>query len=480
MTIRNRGLRDLGITLLLFAPVAAAAGFVLAARLRAVPSLDGLDPLLAAGRFDEVERRGEAYLREHPASIPARILMAQVALARGDQRPRQALDHLARIHTRDPATLAIVRLNEGKAYSAMARYDRAEAAWKDAIRLDPLVPEAGWALLGLYYIQGRRADAHHLALALHAIEPDPRDRVQLLLELLRQDAKPLVSETLFPTLEPAVRDHPEDLYTAITLGLALVRSSRFDQGLGILRSTVSRHTDSPDAWDGLLRGLDEARRLDELAQAWEKLPPAMAADPRFDRHRGAIAQERQDWSTAADTYLRAWRADPSDLPILYRLSRVLQVAGRREEAAFFGIKARAAIAARDRALALYREADSDKTLGLAPHPDLYHRIADLREQMGRGDEALAWHRLVLRDQPQDAVSRKAVARMEADSALNSPHHQREPTAGRRASGLGGLGSRQAAVVGGPLAGPWGRASRGSRRARRPNIVRRRVDRTERI
>ncbi len=144
-----------------------------------------------------------------------------------------------------------------------------------------------------------------------------------------------------------------------------------------------------------------------------KLPPALAGMPRFDRYRAAVAQQRQDWSAAADGYLRAWRADPSDLQVLYRLNRVLRLAGRLREAEAFDARVRDAISARDRALAIYREADADRTLGLAPHPDLYHRIADLRERVGRLDEALAWHRLVLRDQPADPISRAAVARLEA-------------------------------------------------------------------
>ena len=52
-----------------------------------------------------------------------------------------------------------------------------------------------------------------------------------------------------------------------------------------------------------------------------------------------------------------------------------------------------------------------RTLGLAPHPDLYHRLADLRERMGRPDEALAWHRLVLRDAPEDSISLAALGRL---------------------------------------------------------------------
>lgn len=377
------------------------------------PSLDDLEPLLAARRFDEAARRVAAYLRAHPADDRANVLMAQVALARDDQEPKRALDHLARVRGSDRAVRAIVRLNEGKAYSALGRYDLAEAAWKEALRLNPRVPEAGWALLGLYYIQGRHAEARRLGLELHAIEPDPHDRVQLLVELLRQDALTPVYETIVPTLEPIVRAHPEDIHTAIALGLALVRCSRADEGLAVLRAAVARCNDDPEVQDALLLGLDESRRIDELAKALEALPARLAELPRFERYRAAIAQERNDWQAAADAYLRAWQADPSDLQVLYRLNRVLRTAGRQEQAEEFDGKVREAIAAREQALAIYREANGDKTLGLSPHPELYQKIADLRERMARPEEALAWHRLVVRDQPDNPVSRRAVERLEA-------------------------------------------------------------------
>jgi hypothetical protein len=51
------------------------------------------------------------------------------------------------------------------------------------------------------------------------------------------------------------------------------------------------------------------------------------------------------------------------------------------------------------------------TLGVSPHPELYHRLADLRERMGRADEARAWHRLILRDDPTDAISLAALDRL---------------------------------------------------------------------
>lgn len=413
MTPPGSRIRTASLALLIMGLVGSGAALVLIDRSRGVESLDGLAPLLRARRLDEVEGRLRDYLRRHPRSVQANLLMAQVALDREDQQPDLALAHLTRIATADRGTLAIVRLNEGKAYSALGRNDRAESAWREALQLDPRVPEAGWDLLGLYYVQGRRRDAHRLAMSLFPVEPDPRDRAQLLLELVRQDAQPIGADSIIKTFEQQVRDHPEDFHTAIAVGLALIRNSRPDEGLPILRGAVERRGGDADAWDALLRGLDEARRPDELADALAKLPAGLAADPRFDRHRAAVAQERRDWPAAADAYLRAWKSDPSDFQALYRLSRTLQAAGRPEQARAFDQKVRAAQEARDQVLPLYQEADAVKTLGVAPHAELCRRLADLRERMGRLDEALAWHGLVLRDRPDDPTSRAAVARLRA-------------------------------------------------------------------
>jgi hypothetical protein len=60
---------------------------------------------------------------------------------------------------------------------------------------------------------------------------------------------------------------------------------------------------------------------------------------------------------------------------------------------------------------LYYEVIEVKTLGLRPHPQLYQRQADLREKMGRYDEARAWRRLVLRDSPDNALSPAALRRL---------------------------------------------------------------------
>jgi tetratricopeptide (TPR) repeat protein len=390
----------------------AGAVLVAAIRFRQRASLDALPSLLAAGRFDEVEATLRAFLEIEPGDARANMLIAQASLARPDPKPRLALEHLRRVRVTGREARAIVRLNEGKAYSALGRQNLAEAAWLDALSLDPLVPEAGWDLLGLYQSQGRREDAHELAMRLFRREPDPHDRAQLLLELLRQDAQPISANSLIATFEPAVKAHPDDLHSAIALGRAYVASSRPEEGLPILRGLVERFPQSAAAWDALLAGLDESSLTDELAAALDRLPASVAASRRLARHRGALALKRRDWPRAVQWYRRAWSIDPSDGRVLYRLCLALRAAGLTGELGALDSRFRALEAARERALPLYEEADAVSTLGAGRNRDLYQRIASLREAMGRPDEALAWHGLVLEHEPDDSTSRSAIARLE--------------------------------------------------------------------
>ena len=60
--------------------------------LRRPPSLDALPPLLAAGRFDEVEATLRKFLEIEPDHVRANMLMAQASLARPDQKPGLALE----------------------------------------------------------------------------------------------------------------------------------------------------------------------------------------------------------------------------------------------------------------------------------------------------------------------------------------------------------------------------------------------------
>jgi tetratricopeptide (TPR) repeat protein len=388
-----------------------AVGLVLAGRraLRPAPSLARLGPLTRAGQFNEALACVEAYLQAYPLDVRARLAAAELELERPDPRPDLALNQLGRVVTGDRRLAAAARFDKGKAAYLQKDYDRAEACWLKALELDPQIPEVTWALLDLYYMEGRVDDARRLALRQYEIEPDRHDRARMLLELVRQDVEPLAPASVVNRFDPAVRRRPGQFRASVALGLALVRSGRPDQGIAALREVVRRRPDDPEAIDALLTGLDDADRPEEVAAEVGRLSPALADDPRVARHRGRAAQARRDWAAAARAYRRAWEYRPHDLEVLFRLDLASRNAGTGDEGRE-GLK-KLAQAAKTAEPGLYAEANGKKDFGTVPDLGLYRRLAANRERLGRRDEARAWHLLILRDFPDDPISRTEADRL---------------------------------------------------------------------
>ncbi len=388
------------------------------------PDLDRAVAAAEVRRFDEARWLARDYLATDPDDPRANLLAAQFAINQDAARAaalaapepdrsllEEALGHLDRTGQGNAGLLAYAALYRGKALARLGRLVEAESAWKEALRRDPLVPEAAWHLLEFYDLQGRAEEARRLALRQHEVEPNPRDRALYLVELLRQDAQPPAPESLIPVFEPFVRRTPGDFRAQATLGLALVRSGRIDDGLEALRVAVRARPDEPDAWIAWLTGLDEAGQIEALGKALERLPAEFAGSPRFATFAGRVALSRGNWSAAAGAYRRAFEAAPTDVALGFRLARALRNAGELVEAERLERAHREAQEAAGEVRSLFVEVDQAKTLGVAPHPSLCARVARLRERLGHPDEALAWYRMVLRDQPDDPESLAAVARL---------------------------------------------------------------------
>ena len=124
-----------------------------------------------------------------------------------------------------------------------------------------------------------------------------------------------------------------------------------------------------------------------------------------------MAQAERDWPRAVKAYRRAYAFEPFNAGALYRLRMALLAAGETAELDHIDQLLTVYRDASNQMLAAYDEAFAIKTLGLEPRTELYHRLAGLREQMGRFDEARGWHRLVLRDMHDNALSVAALARL---------------------------------------------------------------------
>jgi tetratricopeptide (TPR) repeat protein len=400
-----------------------------------VPTLARVRTLARSHQIPQARAMLERYLVAYPADGSARLLMAELATEPLAPEPLQALEHLRAIRPETTRQAAVVKFYEGKAEHQRGRFDLAESAWRDALTLEPTVPEAGWALIDLLDRENRADEAHALGMRLHEIEPDPRDRVRLLLEMSRLDIEtpdPLSQILLF---EPLVKEHPENLPISLALGRAMIRANRSEEGIRILEGALSRHANSADAWDGWLTGLYQASDADRLIAEFARLPPALGSEPRFAKHEAMIAQLNKNWKAAVDAYRRAFAFEPFNWGVCYRLRFALRQVGDVAEAErmdrlyeqfkLADAEMRGSVHTRfapeetkdfpagdhNRAHGAYYETLSVRTLGIAPHAELYQRLAGLREKMGRFDEARAWHRLVMRDSPSNPISLAALERL---------------------------------------------------------------------
>ncbi|WP_435009073.1 tetratricopeptide repeat protein [Tundrisphaera lichenicola] len=381
----------------LIAPLAVAIGLASLAgwwALRPRPTLTGVDRLVALGRYEAAETQLREYLRAYPGDEPARVMLARISIDRPDPNPALALEQIAGIRPANPHQAALLKAIEGGARFGELHYDEAEAAWLEALRLEPSIAEVGWKLLNIYALQGRDEDSRRLALRLFAHEPDPHDRVQLLLQLIRLDAHPIEAGSVVHGLAPVVLANPGDVRSTLALGGAQIRSGRAAEGLSLLRGAVESHAEDLDAWSTYLDGLIEVGELDELERALGRIPPSLAASPRFDEARGWLAAQGRDLDRAAIAYGRALEARPADARLAYRFRSVLRQGGKAP--GFEGLESRLDAIAKypDRARELYDQVNALPDLGLRSHPELFGEVAATLGSVGRNDEAEAWSSLV--------------------------------------------------------------------------------------
>lgn len=394
---------------LLFTGVVAACWIALSPR----PRFDEADflELAVSRKYDDAEEKIRAHIAASPGDGRAHFLFAQLMLERPDHvdpgmqadDASEALEHLDAIadkpSTGERDTPAIRLFYRGKAAHMLLRWDDAEAAWLAALDADPLVPEAGFALLDVYQIQGRRRDARELALRLFESEPDPRDRAILMLALLFPDTVNRPAKSLLTTLEPVTKAAPEGLRGQIALGQTMILATLADEGLGVLSRAYERFSESPDSEDarialrGLLAGLDLANRPEELCAVLDKQSDATKGLPALARYRGICARHRGDWAAAVEAFTAARADDPGDFELTVRLAHAARMNGDvalADELDALVFKQREAL---KEFLPLDDELRALSNLGVEPHPEPCERLATVLDTLGRTGEARAWREI---------------------------------------------------------------------------------------
>lgn len=216
--------------------------------------------LWGGGHFDEAADKFERAIVLEPDRVPARHWLGQLRLLQS--RPREALAELSRAAAEEPGS-APLQLDLGRAHAALREDAKAEASFREALRLDPELFRAHYMLGTLLARTGRREEAQR--------------EIALYQEGFRKDQE---------------RRHDEVSRRAeLNLAWTLLRQERPAEALERFRSVP----DDPEALHGQARCLARLGRSDEAIAAYERALALSPGDPRvayeLDRERARLAKK---------------------------------------------------------------------------------------------------------------------------------------------------------------------------------------------
>lgn len=358
------------------------------------------DPRLAvaaeriqAGSLAEAVDLLDAVVLEKPDDPDAHLLLGS-ALSLIPRRER-AIESLLRALELRPQH-AQSHLTAGMALARLGERDVAASVFERAISLNPVLGDAHLNLaLILAGSEDYEGAAKHMAEALE-LETDVSARARL----------------------------------RFLNGQLMVALGRVDDAVGEFERSLELESGSGEVHLALGMAQKTLLREDDAFPAFRKAVELAPQNPEAHYQLGLELQRRGDAGAAADRFLEANRLRPSDQSVVYNLSRALHQAGRHEESKRYrgelGHMIQAADKARENELETARlhgeavrlEQDGDFAAAISKYrevlefeplnPVARRNLALALCRVERWDEGIAELRAILRDNPDDAETARAL------------------------------------------------------------------------
>ena len=273
-------------------------------------------------------------------------------------RYEEALD-IARVAVEQRPDFALAHVNLGAILNALGRFEEAETHLRRAIALDPQKKSAHFKLGNALYNQARYEEA--LEAARVAVDQHPDFASAHIVLGIACAALSRFEEAETHLRRAIALDPQKDAY--LNLGDVLYNQGRYEEALDVTRVAIEQAPDLFEAHFNLGAILEELERYEEaigaLAQAAALASTSSQAAGLYFR-MGQIAQDNGQPEAATQYYMRAFEIDPHHVKALD---------------------------------------------GIDPHcVEALHKLASLRTDQQRYDEALELFQCLIDIDPSDAVA----------------------------------------------------------------------------
>ena len=209
----------------------------------------------------------------------------------------------------------------GRYYESKGEVDKAVAAHKQALGLEPGSAEIRAELAGVYARQDRAVEAVEMAEAALKSDPSNAEANRIIGSIFaalaeqRQSLKPGDDPALYvpraiAALERARQDGGAELGLELTLGRLYLQTKAYDKAIPLLRRVAQQQPGYIEVAIQLATAEDGAGRT---ADARETLRSALDENPKSLRAwvmLAELSEKESEWDAAADAYTRAQALNP--------------------------------------------------------------------------------------------------------------------------------------------------------------------------
>ncbi|MGD0791696.1 MAG: tetratricopeptide repeat protein [Terriglobales bacterium] len=283
--------------------------------------------LILKDRFDDARKLNDEVVKAKPDDSDAQVYKGEIEIRSG--KSSDAVNTLQAVLKNDPDN-AVAHYQQGLAFAQLGNTNRAEAEWRDAVRLRSDIVEAHRALAGVAIQRGDAGGLGQEADQIIALQPGAPDGY-LLRGVAEIDRKQfaLADEYLHRSLEK----EPNNPVAYVQLGNLRMAQSQYAEAQKAYQQGLDQDPNSTDALGGVLN-VDLVQKQPDRAIATAKTQLA-----RYPKNAGfhimlgqLLLEQKKDLAEAEQEFKQASDLDKKNSEALVKLGLVQNARGNTDQA----------------------------------------------------------------------------------------------------------------------------------------------------
>jgi tetratricopeptide (TPR) repeat protein len=282
--------------------------------------------LILKDRLDDARKLNDEVLKAKPHDPDAQVLKGDIEIRSG--KANDALNTLQAVLKNDPDN-AVAHYQQGLAFDQLGNTNRAEAEWRDAVRLRPDIVEPHRALAGVAIHRNDPGGLAQEADQIIALQPAAPDGY-LLRAVAEIDRKQY--STADEYIHRSLEKEPNNPAAYVQLGNLRMAQNKYAEAQKAYQQGLDQDPNFTDAMGGLLN-VDQAQKQPDRAIA--RLKTQLSRYPQnvgFHIMLGALLEERKDLAGAEQEYKQASALDKKNSEALVKLGAVQSERGATDQA----------------------------------------------------------------------------------------------------------------------------------------------------